>query len=72
MSHPQGLRLIQKLSEPLSVVAENKTPQKRFPRRRPKEGMVPILRDIDPYDQMPLRLPYLSPQLTKFFQPVTI
>jgi hypothetical protein len=26
----------------------------------------------DPYDQMLLRLPYLLPQLTKFFQPVTI
>jgi hypothetical protein len=72
MSHPQGLSLIQKLSKPLPVVAENKSPQKRLPRRGPEKGVVPILRNIDPYDQMLLRLPDLFPQLTKFLQPVTI
>jgi hypothetical protein len=54
------------------VVAKDKAPQKRFPRRRPKKGVVPILRDIYPYDQIFLRMPDLSPQLTKFLQPVTI
>jgi hypothetical protein len=72
MSHPQGLGLIQKFSETLMVVAKDKAPQKCFPRRRPKKGVVPILRDIDPYDQILLRMPDLSPQLTKFLQPVTI
>jgi hypothetical protein len=72
MSHPQGLGLIQKFSEPLMVVAKDKPPQKRFPCRRPKKGVVPILRDIYSYDQILLRMPYLLPQLTKFLQPVTI
>jgi hypothetical protein len=72
MSHPQGLRLIQKSSEPLMVVVKNKPPQKGFPRRRPKKGVMPILRYIDPYDQIFLRMPYLLPQLTKSLQPVTI
>jgi hypothetical protein len=72
MSHPQGLSLIQKLSKPLPVVAENKSPQKRLPCRGPKKGVVPILRNIDSHDQILLRLPDLLPQLTKCFQPVTI
>jgi hypothetical protein len=72
MLHPHGLCLIQKLSETLMVVAKDKPPQKCFPRRRPKKGVVLILRDIDPYDQILLRMPYPLPQLTKFLQPVTI
>jgi hypothetical protein len=72
MSHPQGLRLIQEFPETLMIVAKDKAPQKGFPRRRPEKGMVPIFRDIDPYDQILPRMPYLLPQLTKLFQPVTI
>jgi hypothetical protein len=72
MSHPQGLRLIQEFPETLMVVAKHKAPQKRFPRRRPKKGVMPILRDIDPYNQILLRMPDPLPQLTKFLQPVTI
>jgi hypothetical protein len=72
MLHPQGLRLIQKFSEPFMVIAKNNPPQKRLARRCPEKGVVPILRNIDPYNQMLPRLPYLFPQLTKFFQPVTI
>jgi hypothetical protein len=72
MSHPQDLRLIKEFSEPLTVIAENKTPQKRLPRRCPEKGVVMLLPNIDPHDQMLLRLPYLLPQLTKLLQPVTI
>jgi hypothetical protein len=72
MCHPQSFRLIQKFSKTLIIVAKNKTPQKGFPRRRPKKGMVPILRNIDPYDQILVRMPYRLPQLTKLLQPVTI
>jgi len=72
MLHPQGLGLIQKFSEPLMVVAKDQPPQKRFPRRRPKKGVVLILRYIYSYDQILPRMPYLLPQLTKLLQPVTI
>jgi hypothetical protein len=72
MCHPQGLRLIQKFSETLMIVAKDKAPQKGFTRRRPKKGVVLILRDIYPYNQILLRMPYLLPQLTKLLQPVTI
>jgi hypothetical protein len=72
MAHPHGLSLIQKSSEPPMVVAKDKPSQKRFPRRRPKKGVMPILRNIDSYDQIFPRMPYLLPQLTKFLQPVTI
>jgi hypothetical protein len=72
MLHPKGLGVIQKFSESLMVVAKDKSPQKRFPRRCPKKGVVPILRDIDPYNQMLPRMPYLVPELTKLLQPVTI
>jgi hypothetical protein len=72
MLHPKGLGVIQEFSESLMVVAKDKSPQKRFPRRCPQKGVMPILRDIDPYNQMLPRMPYLLPQLTKFFQPVTI
>jgi hypothetical protein len=72
MLHPKGLGVIQKFSETLMVVAKDKPPQKGFPRRRPKKGVVPILRDIDPYNQILLRMPYPLPQLTKFLQSVTI
>jgi hypothetical protein len=72
MSHPQGLGLIQKFSEPLMVVAKDKPPQERFPCRRPQKSVVAILRYIYPYDQILLRLPYLLPQLTESLQPVTI
>jgi len=56
MPHLKGLGLIQKLSESLMVVAKDKSPQKRFPRRCPKKSMMPILRNINPYNQME-RLP---------------
>jgi hypothetical protein len=72
MCHPQGLRLIQEFSETLMIVAKDKTPKKGLTRRRPKKGVVPIFRDIDPHDQILLRMPYLLPQLTKFLQSVTI
>jgi hypothetical protein len=72
MPHPEGLRVIQKFSETLMVVAKDKAPQKCFPRRCPKKGVMLILRNIDPHDQILLRMPYLLPQLTKFLQPVTI
>jgi hypothetical protein len=72
MPHPKGLGLIQKLSESLMVVAKDKSPQKRFPRRCPKKGVMPFLRNINPNDQMLPRMPYLLPQLTKCFQPATI
>src|SRR3989304_6520050 len=72
MPRPKGLGVIQKFSETLMVVAKDKAPQKRFPRRCPKKGMVLILRNIHPYNQILLRMPYLLPKLTKFLQPVTI
>jgi hypothetical protein len=68
----QRLGLIQEFCEPLIVVAKNKPLQKRFSRRCSKKGVVPILRDIDPYDQILLRMPDLFFQLTKLLQPVTI
>src|SRR4030067_2320789 len=72
MSHPQSFSLTQKLSESLMIVAKNKSPQKRLPRRCPEKGIVLIFCYIHPYDQTLLRMPYLFPQLTKFFQPATI
>jgi hypothetical protein len=67
-----GQRGDQKSSETLMVVAKGESSQKRFPRRCPKKGVMPILRYIYPYDQILPRMPYLLPLLTKFLQPVTI
>jgi hypothetical protein len=72
MPHPEGLSLIQRFAEPLMVVAKDKSPQKRLPRRCPKKGVVPILRYIYAYDQILLRMPHLLPQLMKLLQPLTI
>jgi hypothetical protein len=62
MLHPQGLRVIQELSESLMVVAKNNPFKKRLPRRCPKKGVVLILRNVYPYDQILRRMPYLFPQ----------
>jgi hypothetical protein len=42
------------------VVVKYQPPQQRLPPCRFEEGVMPILRNINPYDQMLLRLPYLS------------
>jgi hypothetical protein len=72
MLHPEGFCLFQKSSETLMVIAKDEPPQKCLPRRGPKKGVVPILRYVDPHDQILIRMSYLLPQLTKFLQPVTI
>jgi hypothetical protein len=72
MLHPEGLGLIQEFSEPLMVVAKDKPPQERFPRHRPQKSVVSILRYIYTYNQILLRTPHLSLDLTESLQPVTI
>jgi hypothetical protein len=60
MLRPKGLGVIQEFSETFMVVAKDKSPQKRFPSRCSQKGVMPILRDIDPYNQILPRMPYLS------------
>ena len=67
MLHPESLGLIQEFSETFMVIAKDKTSQKCFPRRCPKEGVVPIFRYVDPYNQILPRMPYLSAMKSEFF-----
>jgi hypothetical protein len=50
MLRPEGLCVIQKSSEPLMVVAKDQPSQQRLARCGSEEGVVPILRNINPYD----------------------